>query len=158
MENAGLETPLIRVFGGMGLEGSDGPVVYSGAKRYIQSELAAIKKACKDLDRRLVLESGKGPPHRLRGASLVLHLRLAPHDTPLNRWCKPQVKLENAAAAGCPVLASGHPSVTSLRPGVPTAHGSWAESIAHALSQAPLANPVSLEDHRRLIRQCLGQR
>jgi hypothetical protein len=133
----------------------DGPVVYSGAKRYLGSELPAIKAACKRLGKRLVLESGKGAPKKLVGASLVLHVRMPPHDTPLNRWCKPQVKLENAAAAGIPVLASDHPSVTSLRPEVTCHRDDWHTSLLSALDAAPLTDAKQLPAHCLAIQRIL---
>ena len=43
MENAGLETPLIRVFGGMGLEGPDGPVSIGGTRQRRLLALLAIR-------------------------------------------------------------------------------------------------------------------
>ena len=133
----------------------DGPVVYSGAKRYLGNELPAIKHACKTLGRKLVIESGKGPPKKLAGASLVLHVRMPPHDTPLNRWCKPQVKLENAAAAGCPILVSDHPCATSCYPDAVVHAGDWNASISAALGTAPLHEPVTLTQQRDRLRQLL---
>jgi DNA-binding SARP family transcriptional activator len=43
MESAGLETPLIRVFGGMGLEGPDGPVNIGGTRQRRLLALLAIR-------------------------------------------------------------------------------------------------------------------
>ncbi len=132
-----------------------GSVVYAGRLRYIESELRSIQKACKRLGRRLVVEKAKWTPTCLEGASLFLHLRLPPTDTPLNRHCKPQVKLENAAAAGLPVLASPDPCVTSLRPGVTESSDDWERGIEAALRSEPLANPVSLDEHARTMERIL---
>ena len=81
-----------------------------------ERRVMAVLHGLLDLNQALRAETDRTPAPAMLNRALEKALRLAPHDTPLNRWCKPQVKLENAAAAGCPVLASGHPSVTSLRP------------------------------------------
>ena len=132
-----------------------GHVVYAGAVRYIKAEKRAIKACCRLLGRKLVIEAAKQTPKSLNGASLMLHLRLKPHDTHLNRYCKPQVKLENAAAAGLPVVASDHPCTTSLRPEVVRHAGDWERSIRDGLATEPLRNPVKLKDHVAHLRKIL---
>jgi hypothetical protein len=136
-----------------------GPIVYVGGAQYIHSQLEELTNACQSLNKRLLI--GKSPA-QLRGASLALALRLPPYDTPMNRIAKPQVKLENAAAAGLPVLASAHECVQSWRPETTVWNerdsDSLSERLAIALESRPLQNPVRLEDHCRLMEQVIGER
>jgi len=131
----------------------NGPVVYAGGRRFISSALPQIESACKQLGRNLLLDHGRNCWRRLQGASLCLHLRLPPEDTLLNQYCKPQVKLENTAAAGLPILATCDPCVTwrknltcAWRDAV-TNGINWETWIEFALAQEPLMNPVTLEQH-----------
>jgi len=132
-----------------------GHVVYTGAVRYISAEKRAIRASCRMLGRKLVIEAAKHTPTKLQGAGLMLHIRLKPQDTHLNRYCKPQIKLENAAAAGLPVVASDHPCATSLRPEVVRHAGNWDESIRNGLAAEPLRNPVTLKEHVERLRKIL---
>jgi len=80
----------------------------------------------------------------LRGASLVVAVRNN-HDYELNRWCKPQIKLENAAVAGLPVLASDHPCITTDFPDGPVTNqldtlDDWVIAIQTALRGPRLTN------------------
>lgn len=135
-----------------------GPVVYAGGLRFIQSALVEIQAACDRLGRRLLLDYNKDCWRRLQGAALALHLRLPPEDTPLNRYCKPQVKLENAAAAGLPCLATADPCVMSLDiPHIVAASGDFFGDIRWSLENAaPLTNPVTLDHHCARMAQLLG--
>ncbi len=135
-----------------------GPVVYSGAVRYINQEKRAIRSSCQKLGKKLVIEATKHTPRALVAASLMLHVRLKPYETHLNRFCKPQVKLENAAAAGLPIVASNHPCTTSLRPGIVLHEGNWEESIRQGLAATPLCNPVTLADHVERLGRIIGLR
>ena len=94
-----------------------GPVVYAGLERFVHSGIDRIQKACRKIGRRLLLSN---TCDGLRGASLVLALRLPPYDTELNRCCKPQIKLENAVAGGIPVVATDCPASVSLHPDIET--------------------------------------
>ena len=132
-----------------------GHVVYTGAVRYISAEKRAIHASCRMLGRKLVIEAAKYTPTKLQGAGLMLHIRLKPHDTHLNRYCKPQIKLENAAAAGLPVVASDHPCTLSLRPEVIRHAGDWEQSIRNGLAAEPLRNPVTLKEHVERLRKIL---
>jgi hypothetical protein len=134
---------------------ASGHVVYTGAVRYISAEKRAIHASCRKLGRKLVIEAAKYTPSKLQGAGLMLHIRLKPHDTHLNRCCKPQIKLENAAAAGLPVLASDHPCTTSLRPEVVRHEDNWEQSIRDGLAAEPLRNPVTLKEHVERLRKIL---
>jgi hypothetical protein len=134
---------------------AQGPVVYVGDARYLSSFAPQIIRACRALGREFKISNDLGD---LCGASLALALRLPPTDTDLNRWCKPQVKLENAAAVSLPVLASNHPAIVSLRPEcyvVPDVVEDWAPHIRAALSSTRLQNPVReahyIEQMRRVL-------
>lgn len=95
----------------------DGPVVYYGYPDFIGPVAMDIYNACASLGREFVMYDFRTSPLELiKGASAHICLRWEPHDYPLNQFCKPVVKLENAAAAGVPVMASKHSSVTSLWP------------------------------------------
>lgn len=95
----------------------DGPIVYAGDRCYIGRYIDQIKHACDKIQREFLLAHGQHHSGlRLEGASLALCLRLPPHDSEFNRYCKPQIKLENAAAARLPVAYNGHPCEMSLRP------------------------------------------
>jgi len=140
----------------------NGPVVYAGGVRFIASALPRIQAACDRLGRRLLLDYRRDCWERLKGAALALHLRLPPEDTPLNRHAKPQVKLENAAAAGVPCLATPDPCVTSLREvrGGLTAHREhnpdWQSLIDDSLDGDTLSNPVTLDHHCARMARILG--
>lgn len=93
----------------------EGPIVYAGQTNFIASGLDKIRAACRRLGKEFVI--GRSC-EVLKGAALVLALRLPPYDTPLNRSCKPQVKIENAIAARLPVVTTDCPAATSLYPGI----------------------------------------
>ena len=92
----------------------NGPIVYVGGQQYIRSGVEAILKASELINRRVVFEYGNTSWKKIKGASLVLTPRLYPFDTPINRTCKPQVKVANALAAGCPVVSTDDPCTKSL--------------------------------------------
>lgn len=94
-----------------------GPVAYSGLGCFVESGLDRINEACRSLGREFVMGTGC---EILKDASLALALRLPPYNTTMNRYCKPQIKLENAMAAGMPAVATDCPAATSLHPHVPT--------------------------------------
>lgn len=92
-----------------------GHVVYAGDPVYIEPARKVIQLACASLGREFVVQSGNDAWTALRGASLCLAIRVPPHDTLLNRYCKPQIKCENAAAAGLPILSTDDPCSMSCR-------------------------------------------
>lgn len=93
----------------------DGPVVYAGQAEFLSSGLDRVRSACRMLGKDLVV--GKSC-EVLKGASLALALRLPPYNTPLNRVCKPQVKIANAIAGNIPVVTTDCPAALSLYPGI----------------------------------------
>lgn len=134
-----------------------GPVVYAGGERFIRNQLPQIEAACRKLGKQFVINVRNDGWQALRGASLCLHPRLPPHDVELNRHCKPQIKMENAAAAGLPMLATDDPCVTSLRPDIVTwkEGDDWAERMQAAIEAGPVRNPVTLKEHSKRIMQVL---
>jgi hypothetical protein len=90
-----------------------GPVTYVGDPRFIEARRSVIREACDIL--RLKFQISRDVKD-LRGTGLALALRLGQWQTSLNKKCKPQIKVENAIAAGIPVLITGHPAETSLHP------------------------------------------
>lgn len=136
----------------------DGPIVYAGGQRFLGDQMLAIEAGCRANLRELIVDIGRACEKSLKGSALCLHPRLAPEDSPLNRWCKPQIKLENCAAAGLPILATKHPCIYSLRPdlcwiddGQP-----WEKNIRRALDSPPLAEPVTLGQHVESLRKVIG--
>ncbi len=123
----------------LGWRNPEGPIVYSGLKRFVQSRLPVIEEACSKLGRELRLG---GNVETLRDAAAVLSLRLAPYDSPIYRHCKPQIKLENAVAAGIPVVSTDCPAARTLHPTIPTVRADFtAAELASALQAALLAGP-----------------
>ncbi len=112
----------------------DGPVVYAGLSRFVESGLERIQKACQMIGKRFVM----GPEvDVLEGSSLVLSLRLRPYDSELNKYCKPQIKLENAAAAGIPAVSTNCPAAMSRFPNIPTVPVDFTSAqLADAMRQA----------------------
>lgn len=142
----------------------DGHVVYAGGIRYLGDHLTELSKACESLGSRyrLVVNDSRDPVPSLYGASIAIHLRMPPYDSPLHRWCKPQVKLENAAAAGLRCVATPHQCAKTVKAtGVEWWDGST--SLASALLAARARpkgpqDPVTLEKHAaHLIRIIQGQ-
>ncbi len=120
-----------------------GPVVYAGLGRFIKSGLERIHEACQRIDKRFVMGTSC---EVLRGAALVLALRLPPYNTEIYRRCKPQIKLENAAAAGIPVVATDCPAAISLRPNIETVSADFsaaelAKAMRRAMDGPGLSNP-----------------
>lgn len=123
----------------------NGPIAYAGMDCFIESGLSRIHEACRRVGKDFV--SG-GTCEVLRGASLALALRLPPFNTSLNRHCKPQIKVENAAAAGLPVVTTDCPAARSLRSQVLAVRPDFtAEELAHAMRRA-LAGPPPAEAFR----------
>jgi hypothetical protein len=143
-----------------------GPIAYAGSLDYLGGEQDALRDAAASIGRGFRARDGDDAFEALRGASLSVCLRLPPHDTPLNRTCKPQVKLENAAAAGLPVLASDHPCVSSTRPEAfraPDPEGGrrrtaaeWALLLEKALRSPALERPVTLLAHAEALQRLVG--
>jgi hypothetical protein len=136
-----------------------GPIVYSGMRAYIESGLDRITQACKSVGRQFVLGETCDV---LRGASLTLALRLPPHDTALNRYCKPQVKIANAFAAGLPVVATDCLATTSLYPGVQTVPVDFsardlANAIERAFAKPVMNNPHTTDGYLASINRMLGR-
>lgn len=94
-----------------------GPIVYIGDPRFIEKRRPIIREACDMM--RIPFKHSKDI-NDLKGARLVLALRLSPWQTDLNIKCKPQIKVENALAGGIPVLTTGHRAETSLHPSLVT--------------------------------------
>jgi hypothetical protein len=122
-----------------------GPIVYTGQGCFIHERVEDIKKACKAIGKELVTGLHQ---KLLANASMCLALRLPPYSNDLNGRCKPQVKLENAAKIGLPVLATNDPAITTLRPEVITTHpkftvSSLTRKLLETMHAEPLANPYT---------------
>lgn len=122
----------------------DGPVVYAGGGRYLGSEAKAIEAACEIVGRKFVIRQDADCWQALEGAALALSCRFGPERTPLNIWCKPGVKLANAARAGIPVLATHDPAVFTLCD-TELVTGDWVEDIRAALKSAPCRAPHTID-------------
>lgn len=123
----------------------DAPVAYVGDTRYLDGHSLYIINACKKSGRQVrFIEE---PPVEL-SACLLLHPRLGRSATAINRLCKPQIKLANAARAGIPVLATDDPAVMTLAENVTTLPvGEWSDvdALASAIDQAVSAEAVDVE-------------
>jgi len=86
-------------------------------------------------------------------------LREPPYDTPLNRFCKPQIKLENTAAICVPVLAREHECAKSVMPVGPTWYDDnldVRENLLRAVSSRIKMRPAfSLDDACKLFEKIL---
>ncbi len=112
----------------------DGPIVYAGQPEFLSNGLDRVRSACRLLGKDLVI--GKSCDV-LEGASLALALRLRPYDTPLNRICKPQVKIANAIAGNVPVVTTDCPAALTLYPGIPSVPVDFtARQLADAMQRA----------------------
>jgi hypothetical protein len=139
----------------------EGPIVYSGSEAYIRPIVPALQNACREIGREFRPDFSQHHSwQNLRGASLVLSLRVGRHDCPFTRFCKPQIKLENAAAAGIPVLCDGHPCQTSLHPDAPMIGSrldppALRDALRHALRCRPLRSRYRpgefFEDARQIV-------
>lgn len=118
----------------------DGPVMYCGHEGYLGGLVPEITEACRRVGKGFLRAPGiPEAVSQVIGVSLLLHPRLGSTATEINRLCKPQVKLANAAAAKLPVLATDDPAVTSLsHNAVPLRAAYWADvdSLANAMSLA----------------------
>lgn len=127
----------------------DGPVVYYGYPQFAGPVMAQLFDAACDIGRVFVpVDHRTTGIDAIRGASLHICLRWKPHDYELNRLCKPLVKLENAAAAGVPVLASGHDCITSQRPdayAISHKKCDFAKLLNEAMWGGPLGNPYTMD-------------
>lgn len=92
----------------------DGPIVYAGTREFIAPAFLTLEEAARRLGRKLVIDYSKDSWLSLKGAALVLSVRLGVLCTQLNRLCKPAVKVANAAAAGIPVLCTDDPAILSI--------------------------------------------
>ena len=122
----------------------NGPIVYAGARYFVDSARREIEEAAKRIGREVVFDHDHHAWKRLRGASLSLCLRLPPYNVPLNRHCKPQVKVANAAAAGIPVLTTDDPCTTSLYEDVvaaPVEHFLSVDQLGKDLERALASEP-----------------
>lgn len=128
-----------------------GPIVYYGYPSFIGPVMADLFDAAWAIGRRFVpVDFRVSPVSVLKGACLHLCLRMRPHDYPLNRFCKPQVKLENAAAAGAPVMVSGHPCAASLRSEafcISHKRPRWARLLRQAIDSPRLSDPYTMEKY-----------
>jgi hypothetical protein len=126
-----------------------GDVVYPGNAQYIADWVDTITSSCASIGRNFRFGNDLAV---MQGAALVLALRLPPSDTPINQLAKPQIKIENAIAAGIPVLASPHACVTSLFPSIATTLFPQTDRLAAEMTAAMARGPegrraVSLNDH-----------
>lgn len=136
-----------------------GPIVYSGLSRFIESGLDKIETACRMVGKPLIV--GRNC-EVLKGASLALALRLPPYNTELNRRCKPQIKVENALAAGLPIVSTDCPASVSLHPNIQTVPVEFsAPELARAMHaamagrqlQKPYTNAQYLTAMDRIVRR-----
>jgi glycosyltransferase involved in cell wall biosynthesis len=116
----------------------DGPVVYAGLNVFVASGVDRIKQACRMIGKDFVMGESCDV---LKGASLALAFRLPPYDTEMYRRCKPQIKLENAAAAGLPAVATDCPAATSLHRNIQTVPVDFSASQLAAVMQRALNGP-----------------
>ena len=135
-----------------------GHVAYAGQTCFIESRLSQIRRACDMIGKEF---RHSVDPRVLRGACLGLALRCPPYDTPLNRICKPQIKLENIAAAGLPCVSTDDEAAVSLRPEVVTVGSTFtpselAEAMMRAIEQGPLSRPYTKEMFLRDFTSALG--
>ncbi len=138
---------------------SDGPVVYAGQSQFLSDRLDVVSAACRMIGKELVVDRSFDV---LKGASLALALRLPPYDTSLNRFCKPQVKIENAIAAGVPVVTTDCPAALSLYPGIASVPVSFsarqlADSMRRAMESPPPWKPFRAENFISAIDRLLGR-
>jgi glycosyltransferase involved in cell wall biosynthesis len=134
-----------------------GPVAYAGLDVFIASGFDRIRQACLAVGKDFVTGQNCDV---LKGASLALSLRLAPYDTPLNRRCKPQIKLENAAAAGLPTVSTDCPAAISLHPDARFVSSTCSSSeLVAALKMAfhgpGLSRPFTIDDYLASMRRLL---
>ena len=94
----------------------NGPIVYAGARVFVDKCRSVVTEAAKYIDKRIVWDYDHNAWRSLNGASLVLAIRMPPYNSMLNRIAKPQVKVANAAQAGIPVLCTDDPAIISLWP------------------------------------------
>jgi len=96
----------------------DGPIVYAGSRCFVSRVQKVLIEAGRILGREVRLDFRQHHAWRsLEGAALQICLRFPPHNGAWNRLHRPQIKLENSAAAGIPVIYNGHECETSLHPG-----------------------------------------
>lgn len=121
-----------------------GPIVYAGSRCFL-GDPAPWQAAAAKLGRELRIDYSQHNAWRsLRGAALQLCVRVPPHDCEWNRWNRPQIKLENSAAAGVPLIYNGHPCETSLHPNHPAVHPAQlgdVDWLAGELDQALTSGP-----------------
>jgi hypothetical protein len=123
----------------------NGPIVYAGARYFIERYYSQIREAAKLLGREVFFDHDHHAWKSLKGASAVLSLRLPPTNSALNKQCKPQVKVANAAAAGIPVLSTDCPAATSLYGDITTITVEDCENpkkIADAIARAHAVKPA----------------
>jgi hypothetical protein len=136
-----------------------GPVVYVGLRAFIKSGLDRVAEACRMIGKEFVVSQSYTA---LKGASLALALRLPPFNSPLYRFCKPQIKLENAAAARLPVVATDCPASISLHPGIERipVHFSASElarAMRRAIGGPGLSNPFTNQQYLAVMDRILDR-
>ncbi len=137
----------------------DGPIVYAGLQQFLANGLDRIQSACRMLGKELVIGNSCDV---LKGASLVLALRLSPYDTPLNRSCKPQVKIANAVAGNLPVVTTDCPAAVTLFPGIEHVPVDFtADQLAGAMRRAIESKrswkPYRTDDYITAVNRLLGR-
>jgi hypothetical protein len=96
-----------------------GPIVYDGDPRYLGKgglrgdQWSIVNAAAKRMNLRAKHATAADRGERM-GVSLILSPRLEESATHINRYCKPQIKLANAAFCGIPVLATDDAAVMTL--------------------------------------------
>ena len=142
----------------------DGPIVYAGGERFIADEKRNIIDAARAIGREMRFDHTKAAWKALKGASLAIAARFGNTDTQLNRWCKPAVKIENAAAAGLCCVASDHPANWQMRqPNISYLYTDesetawdWQAAFETAYERGPLCNPIAIENHIETMRGILS--
>jgi hypothetical protein len=138
---------------------SDGPVVYAGQQKFLSGGLDRVRSACQMLGKDLVTGSSCDV---LKGASVALALRLPPYDTPLNRICKPQVKIANAIAGNVPVVTTDCPAALTLYPGISNVPVDFtarqlADAMLRAIDSERPWKPYRADNYISAINRLLGR-
>lgn len=123
----------------------NGPLVYAGSRCFIGKYQNTLEEAARRLGRAIRFDYSQHHAWRsLKGAALQLCLRFPPHNCRWNRLHRPQIKLENSAAGGIPLLYNGHECEVSLHDGHPSVDLSQhrePQHLAHLFEQALQSRP-----------------
>lgn len=140
-----------------------GPIVYAGGRVFVDSAKPKIEAAAAKVGKKVIFDHDHNAWRSLKGASLVLSLRLPPYNTELNRLGKPQVKVANAAAAGIPVLSTDCPATLSIWPEVVSGcvndfddEAIIASLMRKALASAPPKRTFPVDDWIAKMKKVIG--